>query len=75
MFCWNCPCTATGPVTGAVHVTAVARDVEAVKSIARTFALAPGALIEASFRFHRVERDYEYSYRILGVVRARARLK
>jgi hypothetical protein len=43
--------------------------------IARTFALVPGALIEASFRFHRVERDYEYSYRILGVVRARARLK
>jgi hypothetical protein len=43
--------------------------------IARTFALAPGALLEASFRFHRVERDYEYSYRILGVVRARARIK
>ena len=43
--------------------------------ITRTFALAPGALVEASFRFHRVERDYEYSYRVLGVVRARARIK
>ena len=43
--------------------------------ITRTFALAPGALIEASFRFHRVERDYEYSYRVLGIVHARARLK
>src|SRR6185436_5215944 len=36
MFCWNCPCTATGPVTGAAQVTAVARDVDEAKSIART---------------------------------------
>jgi hypothetical protein len=43
--------------------------------LTRTFTLAPGALMEASLRFHRVERDYAYSYRILGVVRARGRLK
>jgi hypothetical protein len=43
--------------------------------LTRTFELAPGALMEASFRFHRIERDYQYSYRILGVVRARGRIK
>jgi hypothetical protein len=40
-----------------------------------TWTPAPGALVETSFRFHRIERHYEYSYRVLGVVRARARLK
>ena len=43
--------------------------------VTRTFTLAAGTLIEASFRIHRVERHYEYSYRVLGVVRARARLE
>jgi hypothetical protein len=43
--------------------------------ITRTVNLAPGALIEASFRLHRVERHYEYSYRVLGVAGARGRLK
>lgn len=41
----------------------------------RTFILAPGALIEVSFRYHRVERHYEYSYRVLGVARLSARIK
>ena len=43
--------------------------------LTRTFVIAAGARIETSFRFHRVERHYEYSYRVLGVVRARARVK
>ena len=47
----------------------------AESGLTRTFALAQGALIETSFRFHRIERHYEYSYRVLGVVHARARLK
>ena len=44
--------------------------------VTRTFRLAPGALIEASFRYHRVEPShYEYSYRVLAVVAAKARIK
>lgn len=43
--------------------------------LTRTFALAPTAFIETSFRYHRVERFYEYSYRVLGVARAAARVK
>jgi hypothetical protein len=43
--------------------------------LTRTFALAPSAFIETSFRYHRTERFYEYSYRVLGVARAAARLK
>ena len=43
--------------------------------LTRTFRLAPAALLETSFRFHRIERDYEYSYRVLGVVRAKARIR
>jgi len=43
--------------------------------ITRTWPLAPGARVETSFRFHRVERHYEYSYRILGVVAVRQRIK
>lgn len=43
--------------------------------ITRTWPLAPGARLETSFRFHRVERHFEYSYRILGVVAVRARAK
>lgn len=42
----------------------------------RTFTLAPAALLEASFRYHRIEPPhYEYSYRVLAVVNAKARLK
>ena len=43
--------------------------------ITRTWPLAPGARVETSFRFHRVERHYEYSYRILALVDFRARVK
>jgi hypothetical protein len=43
--------------------------------VTRTFRLAPQTLIETSFRFHRVEDHYEYSYRVLGVVDVVARLK
>jgi hypothetical protein len=35
--------------------------------VARTFALAPGARLEASARFHRAEKNYDYSYRIVAV--------
>jgi hypothetical protein len=43
--------------------------------LTKTFDLAPGALIEVSFRYHRIEDHYEYSYRVLGVAHLRARLK
>ncbi|HJR58372.1 MAG TPA: hypothetical protein VJ813_03195 [Vicinamibacterales bacterium] len=43
--------------------------------ITRTITLAPGALIETSFRFHRVERHYEYSYRVVGVAAVRSRVR
>jgi hypothetical protein len=35
--------------------------------VARRFKLAPGAVIEVSGRFHRTERHYEYSYRVLSI--------
>ena len=41
----------------------------------KTFDLAPETLIEVSFRYHRIEDHYEYSYRVLGVARLRARVK
>lgn len=40
--------------------------------LTRTIRLAPAAVFEASFRLHRIERHYEYSYRLLAVVAARA---
>lgn len=43
--------------------------------ITRTFALAPSAHLESSLRVHRVERHYEYSYRIVSVVDVRGRLR
>ena len=43
--------------------------------LTKTFDLAPGALIEVSFRYHRVEDHYEYSYRVLGVAHMRAKVK
>jgi hypothetical protein len=35
--------------------------------LARTFRLGPRVLLQASGRLHRVERHYEYSYRVLAV--------
>jgi len=43
--------------------------------VTRAFALAPGSWLEASARWHRVENDYEYSFRVLAVGRFRARLR
>ena len=43
--------------------------------ITKSFDVARASRLEASFRLHRVERHYEYSYRVLGVVRVRARVK
>jgi hypothetical protein len=42
--------------------------------LTRTFELAPRSSIEVSARWHRVESDYEYSFRILAVARVRRRL-
>lgn len=42
--------------------------------VTRTFPLAAGSWLEASARWHRVERDYEYSFRVLAVGRLRAKL-
>jgi len=39
--------------------------------LTRTFPLAPRSWLEASARWHRVENDYEYSFRILAVARVR----
>ena len=47
----------------------------AESGLTRSFPLAPGALVEASFRYHRVEDHYEYSYRLVAVISAAARLK
>ena len=41
----------------------------------RTFHPAPGVVIGASARFHRVETHYEYSYRIVGSARLRWRVR
>ena len=35
--------------------------------LARTFRLGPRVILQASARLHRVERNYEYSYRVLAV--------
>jgi hypothetical protein len=42
--------------------------------LTRTFELAPRSLLEVSARWHRVENDYEYSFRILAIARLRRRL-
>lgn len=36
--------------------------------VTRRFTLAPAAILDVSARFHRVERHYEYSYRIVSIV-------
>jgi len=41
----------------------------APRVLTRTFAPAPGVDLEVSGRFHRIEHHYEYSYRVLAVVR------
>ena len=40
----------------------------AVAGLARRFTVAPGAAIEVAGRFHRTERSYEYSYRVISIV-------
>ena len=40
----------------------------------RTFTLAPGASLEVSARFHRVEHYYEYSYRVTSTINLSARV-
>lgn len=39
--------------------------------LARRFTVAPGAVIEVAGRFHRTERSYEYSYRVLSIASLR----
>ena len=43
--------------------------------VTRTFVPAPGALLEASFRYHRIEDHYEYSYRVLARVRVTGKIR
>ncbi|MCA1560515.1 MAG: hypothetical protein LC804_09700 [Acidobacteria bacterium] len=43
--------------------------------LARTFRPAPDVTLEASARLHRIERHYEYSYRILASVRLTAAIR
>jgi hypothetical protein len=43
--------------------------------LARRFTLAPGAALEVSFRAHRIEGFYEYSYRVLAIAAPHWRLK
>jgi hypothetical protein len=42
--------------------------------LTRTFRLASRSSFEASARWHRVENDYEYSFRVLAVAKLRRRL-
>jgi len=43
--------------------------------LTRTFTVAPGVLLAASARVHRIERYYEYSYRILATTALSWRLR
>jgi len=43
--------------------------------LARRVTLAPGAVFEVSGRFHRTERYYEYSYRVVSVIALRWKLR
>ena len=43
--------------------------------LTRTFRPAAAALIETSFRLHRIERYYEYSYRVMARVEVRRKVK
>jgi hypothetical protein len=42
--------------------------------LTRRFALAPRSHLEASVRWHRVEQDYEYSFRVMAVAHLRRKL-
>jgi hypothetical protein len=42
---------------------------------ARRFQLAPSASLEVSARYHRIERFYEYSYRVTSTINVAARLR
>jgi len=42
---------------------------------ARRFQLAPSASLEISVRYHRIERFYEYSYRVTSTINVAGRLK
>jgi hypothetical protein len=43
--------------------------------ITRTYDLAPASSLELSVRWHRVENDYEYSFRVLAVAKLRRRIR
>jgi hypothetical protein len=43
--------------------------------LTRAFRLAPAMVLEASGRLHRIERHYEYSFRILGTVGVMLKLR
>jgi hypothetical protein len=43
--------------------------------VTRTFAPVAGAILEASFRYHRIEDHYEYSYRVLARVQVAAKIR
>ena len=43
--------------------------------VSRIFQPAPGVVLEASGRFHRVERHYEYSFRIVATAIVNVRLR
>lgn len=43
--------------------------------LTRTFPLAPESSLEVSARWHRVENDYEYSFRVLAVAKLHRRLR
>jgi hypothetical protein len=43
--------------------------------LTRGFTPAPGVTIAASARIHRIERQYEYSYRVIGTVNVRLKLR
>jgi hypothetical protein len=42
--------------------------------LTRRFTLAPRSSFEASVRWHRVESDYEYSFRLIAVAQLRRRI-
>jgi hypothetical protein len=43
--------------------------------VARRFQLAPSATLDVSGRYHRIERFYEYSYRVTSTINVKGRIK
>jgi hypothetical protein len=43
--------------------------------VTRTFVPVAGAVLEASFRYHRIEDHYEYSYRVLARVQVAGKIR